>query len=220
VFSLSSWSVLILFAYVGLMYSVYRYRAQQRWTPSRMDRIPDDVREELERTRGEESSRTDPEHGRPLARLGLLFVATSLLVLVGGWFAAQTADVLAEQTGLGDAFLGATLLAIATSLPEMSTTIAAARNHRYTVAVSNVFGSNAFDVMLIFVADALYREGAILEHAEMSLVFVAAIGAFMTCIYLWGMLERENRSVFGIGWDSAATLLVYVGAMAVLYRIT
>jgi cation:H+ antiporter len=41
----------------------------------------------------------------------------------------------------------------------------------------------------------------------------------MTCIYLWGMLEREDRTVLGIGWDSAAVGVVYIGGMAVLYAL-
>ena len=47
-----------------------------------------------------------------------------------------------------------------------------------------------------------------------------AIGAVMTGIYLFGMLERQDRTVFGIGWDSAAVVLVYLGGMTVLYFIT
>jgi cation:H+ antiporter len=208
VFSISVWLIALALAYVGVMYLVYRYRGQARWTPTRADDSPD---EELADT---SPSSTDERSTRAVWSA---FVAMSLLVLIGGWLAAQTADVLAEQTGLGSAFLGATLLAAATSLPELSTTIAAVRSDRYTVAVSNVFGSNAFDVALLFLAELLYRDGTILEGVEMSVVFVATIGMLMTCIYLWGLMERENRTVLRVGWDSAAISLVYVGGMTVLY---
>jgi cation:H+ antiporter len=222
VFSVSVWSALILVAYVVMMVFVYRYRGQPRWTPSRVDDVPEEIRDELERARGERDvdSRADAADARSLSRLWWWFGAMSLGVLVGGWFAAQSADVLAKQTGLGSAFLGATLLAIATSLPEVSTTIAAARSGRYTVAISNVFGSNAFDVALLFLADALFRGGAILALAENSAVFVAAVGAIMTCVVLWGLVERENRTVLGIGWDSVVVLGLYAFGMAVLYVIT
>jgi cation:H+ antiporter len=149
----------------------------------------------------------------------LRFRGFSGIVLLAGWAVAQSADVLAEQTGLGDAFLGATLLALATSLPEVSTTTTASRNGRYTMAISNIFGSNAFDLALLFLADLLYRAGTVMEHAEAPAVFVAAIGAIMTAIYLSGLLERQDRSVLGVGWDSAAAALVYIGGMGVLYFI-
>jgi hypothetical protein len=95
---------------------------------------------------------------------------------------AQSADVLAEQTGLGDAFLGATLLALATALPEVSTTIAASRNGRYSMAISNNVGSNAFCVALLFPAELLYRGGTIMEHVKETIVFVTSTGAILTSI--------------------------------------
>ena len=97
------------------------------------------------------------------------------------------------------------------------TTVAAVRNDRYTVAISNVFGSNAFDVGLLCLAEVLYRGGTILADVDRTLVFIATIGSIMTCIYLWGLMERQNKTVLGIGRDSAAAVLVYAGAMAVLY---
>jgi cation:H+ antiporter len=44
-----------------------------------------------------------------------------------------------------------------------------------------------------------------------------ARGSVMTCIYLWGLMERENRTLLGVGWDSAAALGVYLAGVAVLY---
>jgi cation:H+ antiporter len=216
VMSISVWPVLVFLAYLGVMYLMYRYRAQPRWTPSKADDVPPELgtecrpggryQQENDAERQGRNGRDGPAQGHSLRRLWLLFAAVSLGVLVGGWFAAQSADVLAHQTGLGSAFLGATLLALATSLPELSTSTAATRHGRYSMAISNVFGSNAFDVSLLFLAELLYRGGTIIEHGGETVVFVAAIGA-----------ERENRTVLGIGWDSAAALLVYLGGMAVLY---
>jgi cation:H+ antiporter len=221
-FDVSLWSVLLLVAYLGMTYLVYRYRGQPRWTPSREDDVPDEVRRQLQRADGQLDvpTQTDSEPRRAIKTVWTLFGAMSALVLVAGWLAAEAADVLAEQTGLGSAFLGATLLALATSMPEVTTTFAAVRHRRYTVAISNIFGSNAFCVVLLLPADILYRNGAILVHAESSVIFIGAVTAVMTCIYLWGLIERENRTFLGIGWDSVAVLVIYGAAMAVLYGIT
>lgn len=208
VFSTSMWLIALALAYVGVMYLVYRYRGQARWTPTRTDDSPED--DDLASSQARQDDRSTRS-------VWLAFGAISVLVLFGGFVAARTADVLAAQTGLGSAFLGATLLAAATSLPELSTTIAAVRSDRYTVAVSNVFGSNAFDVFLLFLAELLHRGGSILANVDSSIVFVATLGMLMTCIYLWGLMERENRTVLRLGWDSAAASLVYLGGMTVLY---
>lgn len=206
--TVSSWLIVLALAYLVVMYLVYRDRGQPRWTPTRKDDVPASEPPPEEDTR-------EPEGPAPW----LSFGAMSLLVLAGGWLATETADVLAEQTGLGSAFLGATALAAATSFPELSTTIAAVRNDRHTVAISNVFGSNAFDVSLLVVAELLYGSGTILAHAESTVVFVATIGAVMTCIYLWGLMERGNRTILRLGLDSVACVLIYVAGMAVLYVI-
>jgi cation:H+ antiporter len=179
VWSVSAWVVALFAAYLLVMYLVYRYRGRPRWTPSPADDVPHEAD-----AREPDDSDAD---ARSRAKVFASFGALSLLVLAGGWLAAHSADVIARQTGLGSAFVGATLLAAATSLPEVSTTVAAVRNERYTTAVSNVFGSNAFDVSLLFLADVLYREDTIFAHAELTVVFVATIASAMNCIYLWGL---------------------------------
>jgi cation:H+ antiporter len=51
------------------------------------------------------------------------------------------------------------------------------------------------------------------------MIFVALVGAAMTCVYVLGILERADRTVLGIGWDSALALVLYVGGTAVLYTM-
>jgi cation:H+ antiporter len=219
-FSVSVWTVAMFFVYLGTLYLTYRYRGQPRWTPTKRDDMP---RENPPDAKGEKENRTaykERTAGRSTSGLWLRFCGASLTVLVAGWAVAQSADVLADQTGLGDEFLGATLLALATGLPEVSTTIAASRNGHYSMAISNIFGSNAFCIGLLFLAELLYRGGTILGQVGQSLVFVTAIGGIMTGIYLFGMLERQDRTVLGVGWDSAAAVVVYLGGMTVLYFIT
>jgi cation:H+ antiporter len=155
-----------------------------------------------------------------LSRLWLTFAAYALVVLGAGWLATHSADTLAEQSGLGSAFVGATLLALATSLPELSTSIAASRRERYTTAIANVFGGNAFDIGLLFVADLAHRQASIFEHSEPTALFVTAIAAAMTCVYVWGLVERKDRGIRRLGWDSLIALGIYVVGMLVLYLMT
>lgn len=216
VFTVSLWPFAVLCVYLGILYATYRYRGHPRWTPTKRDDVPKDSGRGQARLA---KATTDMEKKslRSTKALWIFFTGLSLAVLVAGWLVAQSADVLAEQTGLGDAFLGATLLALATSLPEVSTTRAASGEGRYSMAISNVFGSNGFDISLLFLAELLYQGGTVMAHAGRSIVFVAAIGAIMTSIYLWGMLERRDRTILGVGWDSAGAVLVYGTGMTVLF---
>lgn len=207
----SAWTLVLATAYLALMFLVFRGGGHARWTPSRLDDLPEEV------TASNAPSDAPDERGRPAP--WLRFGALSLVVLAGGWLATQTADALATQTGLGAAFVGATALAAATSLPEVSTTLHAVKHDRYVVAFSNVYGSNAFDLALLVLAELLYTNGTVFAHAARSVVFVATIGAVMKCFYLWGLLERQDRTVARLGWDSALAVVAYVGGMATLYVI-
>jgi cation:H+ antiporter len=218
-FSVSLWPVLIAGLYGGLLQLTYRHQGQPRWTPSARDDLPPEIRSQLAEDVGKHKS-SERGAGRSTLQLWLIFAVYGGIVLGAGYVATVSAETLARETGMGDAFIGATLLALATSLPEVSTTLAASRAERYTVAVSNIFGSNAFDVALLFVAELLHRDGSLFESLQPNVVFVPAIGALMTCFYLWGLMERENRTLLRVGWDSAAAAVTYGGGMAVLYFIS
>ena len=219
VLAVSVWLLLLPAAYVLMLLLVYRHRGMPRWTPSGRDDVPAELQDQAAQDPDSPAGDDAEVATRDVSLAGLWrrFAGCALLVLAAGWLATSTAEALAVQTGIGSAFIGATLLALATSLPELSTTVAAARRGRLTVAVSNVFGSNAFDVALLFVADLLYRQGSIVAHVEGPVIFLAMVASVMTCLYIWGLLERGNRTVLGVGWDSAAVLLAYLGGVTVLY---
>jgi cation:H+ antiporter len=218
-FSISVWPVAMLAVYLGMLYATFHYRKRPRWKADSAGDLSGKQAAQPGEPDSEDVKQTKLFHTSK-TRLWLGFWAIGLIVLVAGWAVAQSADVLAEQTGLGDAFLGATLLALATSLPEVSTTSAASQHGRYSMALSNIFGSNGFDVSLLFLAEVLYRGGTIMEHAGTSVVFIAAIGAIMTSIYLWGMLERRDRTFLSVGWDSAGAVFVYIVGVTTLFFMT
>jgi cation:H+ antiporter len=213
--SVSVWSIALAAAYGALLYLAYRFRKRGAWVAA--DRAG--AANEGDDEGAEEGEGASTLAKRSRARLGVESAALAGVVLAGGLVATNSAESLAELTGLGSAFIGATLLASATSLPEVSTTLAGVRGGRYTEAISNVFGGNAFDVTLILLADVLYRDGAVLASTPLSAVLVAAIGSAMTCVYLWGLLERENHTIAGIGWDSATALLLLVAGLSALYFV-
>lgn len=187
------WTPLLLVAFVAMTYLVHHYRGHPRWTATEVVDFPARAHDER-RASGRDADQdadgdSDQDADRPAAEpsnraVWWRFVGAAAIVLGAGWLCSGTADALAEQTGLGSAFVGATFLALATSLPELSTTVSASREGRYTAAISNIFGSNAFDISLLFVADILFFEGSIMAYAESSVVFIAAVAAVMTCIYL------------------------------------
>ncbi len=144
-------------------------------------------------------------------------IIASLLILFAGYFTADRAAVIAEQSGLGSSFIGLTLLAAATSTPELSTTIAAVRMGAYTMAISNIFGSNLIMVALILPADLAYRDGPILMEIGQSAQLSITIGLLVTAIYAAGIVIRRTPRLLGAGVDSWLVLAIYFASIWLAY---
>lgn len=140
-------------------------------------------------------------------------------VLVAGFFLAKTAESIAVQTGLGTSFVGAVLLGASTSLPEVSTVLAAVRLRRYEMAVADVFGTNVFNVAILFLVDLLYAGGPVLAEGGRFAGFAALLAVVLTALFLAGMIERRDRSVLRMGYDSLAAVVIYAGGLLVLYQL-
>jgi cation:H+ antiporter len=165
----------------------------------------------------EENRDQENRDERSLRRLLAYTAICAAVILVAGFLLARTGEVLAEETGLGTSFFGAVALGFATSLPEMSTVLESVRLGRYTMAISDVFGTNLFNVTIIVLVDALHRGGPVLVEAGPFAATAALLALVLTAIYLSGMLERRDRSVLRMGHDSIAVVLVYATGLGLLY---
>ncbi len=202
------WEGLLLFAYGGVLYLTYQAQSNPRWTPVRPDRAA---------SKGDDHNGNGAHPEWSAAKVYGGFALASLVVLAAGWTLTQTGDAMATQTGLGSSFVGFTLLALATSLPEVTTTLAAARAGNDEMAFSNVFGSSAFVVMLLAVVGLSVGNQTIIQSATPSASFAAALGILVTGVYLWGLLEQKDRTVLRLGWDSVAVLVLAAGGIGVMY---
>ena len=168
---------------------------------------------------GQSASTADDDQSSSVRSLIVKTAIAGASILVAGFLLARTGEALAEQSGLGTSFFGAVLLALATSLPEWSTVIAAVRLRRYEMAISDIFGTNLFNVTIIVVVDLLHSGNPVLLEAGPFAAFGALLAALLTLLFLVGLLERRDRTVLRMGWDSCAVLLGYCGGLVVLYRL-
>lgn len=202
------WSLLLGATYVVALYLMYRYERDPQWTLSEPQaRRP---------VQADASSWRD----RATSAVVLRFAVACAGVLVGGYLVAESGAAIAEQTGIDEGFVGATLVAVTTTLPEVSTTLAAVRLGAYSMAAGNILGTNILEVALFLPADALYRGGPIFAAMGEEANLLTALGIALTCIYLWGALERKDRAILGLGIDSALVLLTYAGGILLYYRLT
>lgn len=151
--------------------------------------------------------------------LGSRTALAGLAIFAAGYLLAQSGEAIAEETALGQNFFGAVFVAIATSLPELSTVIAAVRLRRYVMAVSDIFGTNLITVALVFLVDLAYGGEPVLNTVGPFSVLAAMIGIVVTGIYMAGLIERRDPMVAGIGFDSIAVGSVYLGGIWMLFNL-
>jgi cation:H+ antiporter len=138
--------------------------------------------------------------------------------LVAGVVLERSGDAIAEHIGLSGVLFGATVLAAATSLPELSTGLASVRNGDYQLAVSDIFGGNAFLPVLFLMATVL-SGNAVLPQAQRTDIYLTALAMVLTLIYAVGLLFRPQRRVARMGADSLAVVIVYAVGVAGLFAI-
>lgn len=203
------WPILLFLAYLLSLRVIYRYEGHARWEPAGEVAQPPESARDLKDRQHQRFSETNTK------RIAGYFVVACLFTLLGGFMVARSGEALAEQTGLGQNIIGATLVALATSLPEVSTTYGAVRFGAYSMAAANILGTNSLEIALFLPADLAYREGSIIDALDPSASFLASIGVVVTALYLWGILERRDRTFLGMGYDSTAVITVYIIAMAI-----
>jgi cation:H+ antiporter len=156
---------------------------------------------------------------RSLGQTGLFIALAVVAILVAGFVAAQTADVLSEQTGLGASLAGFVLGGIATSLPEANSTYSAARLEQYETVFSDAFGTNLFSVMLLFFCDAVFPGGPVLNEVGRFSLFATLLGAAVTAIYVAGLIGRPRKVLLRMGIDSVLVLAIAAGGLLLLYQL-
>jgi len=144
-----------------------------------------------------------------------IFVAASLVTLVAGVMLQDSGSLLAARAHIGGAVFGATVLALATALPEISSGIAAVRLGDMQLAVSDILGGNSFQITLLLPAD-LIAGTPVIVAAHRSDVWLGSAGMLMTGIAAMAIVARPQRTFLWLGIDSIALVAVYAGAIALL----
>jgi cation:H+ antiporter len=161
---------------------------------------------------------THPYAGRSTALIAGVFAAMALVTLVAGVLIERSGERLAGDIGLQGAIFGATFLAAATALPEVSTGLASVRIGDNHLAVSDVFGGNAFLPVLFLVADVLAGSPA-LPSAARTDQWMAGLGIVLTAVYVVGFVLRPARTRLRMGADSLAVIALYVVGVAGLFLV-
>ena len=159
------------------------------------------------------------KHGHSTARTATVFGVAALVTLVAGVLIERSGEELFGRFGMSGVVFGATVLAAATSLPELSTGLTSSRMGDYQLAIGDIFGGNAFLPVLFLLATVLSGQ-AVLPSAHASDIYLTALGGLLTVVYMAGLVFRPQRQWLRMGPDSLTVLVVYVLGIAGLVFVS
>ncbi|MCM6763318.1 sodium:calcium antiporter [Rathayibacter sp. ZW T2_19] len=158
-------------------------------------------------------------HPMSTRKATIVFTISAAATLLAGVVLERAGDAASSQLGLSGVLFGATVLALATSLPEISTGLQAIKQGDDNLAISDIFGGNAFLPVLFLVATVLSGT-AVLPQANSSDIYLTALAALLTLVYIVGLIFRPTRRIAGMGIDSLIVLALYTVGIGGLFAIT
>lgn len=145
------------------------------------------------------------------------FAICAAVILVTGPYLAATAAEIAEKTGLGNSFVGTTLVAGITSLPELSASYAAIRLGSFDLAVGNVFGSNVFNMLLFLPLDIACSDSLFAVASPIHVVSTIAVCVATAFVVIGQLYHVEKRTRF-LDPDAWSVIAVIVLGLVIVYQ--
>jgi len=206
-------SIAIVVLWTVGIYVINRVRKDPRWSVSMPGSRPGRLHHREAR----------PEQPHPFAAhstavVAGIFAAACAVTLIAGVGLEVTGSTLADRAGINGVIFGATILATATALPEISSGIAAVRLGDHALAVGDIFGGNAFQVCLFLLAD-LVAGSPVLPTAGDLNAWLASLGVGLTAIFAMGVIIRPLRCRARLGPDSILAIVVFAIGVAGLFVI-
>lgn len=146
------------------------------------------------------------------------FILAAAVIVFVGPYLAEAAGKIADVSGLGKTFIGTTLVAFSTSLPELVTSFAALRMGAHDLAIGNVFGSNAFNMLLLIPLDLIHR-GTLLADVSKTHAVTAVAGILSTTVVVMGQLYQVERRRRLIEPDATLVMIIIFGSLWIMYRM-
>lgn len=113
------------------------------------------------------------------------FVLASIGIIVASIILTYVTDDIATELNLGSGLAGALFLGVATSLPEVTSTISLFRMRNFDIAFGNIAGSNVFNFFVLAIADILYSGGSVYHFDDEKVIYLTVFGmASSALIYL------------------------------------
>lgn len=145
------------------------------------------------------------------AILAVSTIIGAALIVFGSDVTVDAATKIATILGMSERFIGLTVVALGTSLPELVTSVTAARKGNADIAIGNIVGSNIFNILFVVGTTALITTIPFAPNFRIDTIIAA-----LACVVLWVGCRKEHKLTRNVG---IAMLLGYVAYFAYLVMI-
>ncbi|MGL5150907.1 MAG: calcium/sodium antiporter [Clostridium sp.] len=145
-----------------------------------------------------------------IAKLVMILVGAASIV-IGGKVVVDSATNIALSIGMSEKLVGLTIVAVGTSLPELVTSVVAAKKGETEIAIGNVLGSNIFNILLILGASSAIMPITVAANLSIDVLFLIAL-SFIIGIMVFINKKEEVKKLSR--FEGIALVLMYCGYLA------
>lgn len=190
-----------LFLLIFVLFLIYTVKLAKRGEEKVKERLKEDLIEPVVKQ-------------LPLWQSSLLVVLGLVLLIVGGKHFTQQAVEIARYFHVSEAFIGLTIVALGTSIPELATSVAAALRGDADMAVGNIVGSNIFNILLILGVVSLVKPIPVQGITPLDFItMVSCVVLLLFCVLFYG-----KRTI--MRYEGAIMLLFYALYTFLLLRMS
>ncbi len=199
---ISPMSFILIGVFLVSMFLIYRAESQEQETagPSEIERYSD----------------------KSLTRAFATYLTMAVVVVASAVWLANLGEDLAHAMGWEASFVGTQFLAFSTSLPELAASFAALRLGAPELAITNVLGSNLFNMgFVLFMDDVTFVEGSLWRSISDIHMLTAIIAVIMSAIVVSGILtkRRGGRRSLPISIEGALMIALYIAASVLVFTL-
>ncbi|MEX0785531.1 MAG: hypothetical protein WD939_02730, partial [Dehalococcoidia bacterium] len=147
----------------------------------------------------------------------LIFFAAAAAIFVAGQALARHGTVIAERTGIGHVWVGALLVAGATSLPELTIDSVAVVQNAPNLATGDLFGSNMANMAVLAIVALAFERARVIQREALGIVLAASSAIVLTGLASMFIVARLDHSIAGaFGYGSVALFAAVIASASLL----
>ena len=199
---LSPLSGVILGVFVAAIYITYRFRGGTDSSNGGSEEVLED-------------------YDTSLSRAVMIYILMAIIVIGSATWLAEIGDGISDEMDWEASFVGTQFLALSTSLPELATSFSAIRIGVPELAITNVLGSNLFNMgFILFVDDLAYSDGVLWAASSKIHALTGLIAIVMTSVVILALFSRPRKRISKyLTAESMVLISLYLAASFIVFNL-